>query len=137
MKPGVLEVPLQVPVGRFSLENQQAAGNGTGERRWTCISEGGGPSFEGIAGGTGCLRDNNSFTFGGGGGGGNLSGYRTLGHAFMRVARHDCRNGVGPLLINRGVLVIISDSEIEGNPQVDEPEIVERLWESNLPKFNR
>ena len=35
VKPGVLEVPLQVPVGHFSLENQQAAGNGTGERRRT------------------------------------------------------------------------------------------------------
>ena len=35
IKSGVLEVPLQVPVGHFSLESQQAARNGTGERRRT------------------------------------------------------------------------------------------------------
>ena len=61
VKPGMLEVPLQVPVGHFSFENQQAAGNGTGERRQTCIGEGGGQIFEGIEGGTGCLWDDNSF----------------------------------------------------------------------------
>ena len=55
MKPGVLEVPLQVSVGHFSLENQQAAGNGAGEWRWTCIGVGGWPSFEGLEGGIGCL----------------------------------------------------------------------------------
>ena len=60
VNPGMLEVPLQVPVGHFSFENQQAAGNGTGERRRTCIGEGGGQSFEGIGGGTGCLWDDNS-----------------------------------------------------------------------------
>ena len=60
VKPGMLEVPLQVPVGHFSLENQQAAGNGTGERRRTCIGEGGWQSFEGIERGTGCLWDDNS-----------------------------------------------------------------------------
>lgn len=35
LKPRVLEVPLQVPVGHLSLKNQQAAGNGTGESKLT------------------------------------------------------------------------------------------------------
>ena len=48
VKPGILEVPPQVPVGHFSLENQKAAGNGTSERRRTCIGEGGRPGFQGI-----------------------------------------------------------------------------------------
>ena len=44
----------------------------------------------------------------------------------MGVSRHDCPTGLGPLVISRQVLVIILDSEIEGNPQVDEPEIIEK-----------
>ena len=133
VKPGVLEVSFQVAVGHFSLENQQAAGNGTGERRWTCIDEGGGPSFQGIEGGTGCLRDDNSLT-GGGGGGGNFSGYRTSGNAFMGVYRHDWRTGVGPLMINSGVLAAILDGEIKGDPQVDEPEIVKKVLQEESAK---
>ena len=124
VKPGVLEVSLQVPVRRFSIKNQQAAGNGAGEWRWSCIGEGGGPSFQGIGGGTGCSWDGNYFTFGGGG---NFSGYRASGHAFVGVARHDWRTGVGPLVINSGVLVVILDGEIEGDPWVDELEIVEEV----------
>ena len=126
VKPGMLEVPLQVPVGHFSLENQQAAGNGTGEWRWACIGEGGGPRFQGIEGGIGCLWDDNSSTRGGGRGG-NFSRYRTSGHAFMGVDRHDWRTGVGPLVINSEILAVILHGEIKGDPQVDEPEIVRKI----------
>ena len=41
--------------------------------------------------------------------------------------RHDWRTGVGPLVINSGVLAVILDGEIKGDPQVDEPEIVEKV----------
>ena len=40
VKPGVLEVPLEIPVGRFSSENQQAAGNGAGEPKRTRFGRG-------------------------------------------------------------------------------------------------
>ena len=33
VKPRMLEVPPQIPVRGFSLENKQAAGNGAGKRR--------------------------------------------------------------------------------------------------------
>ena len=72
------------------------------------------------------MWNDNPFT-GGRGGGGNFSGYRTSGYAFMGVGRHDWRTGVGPLVINGGVLAVILDGEIKGDPQADEPKIVEKV----------
>ena len=48
--------------------------------------------------------------------------------------RHDWRTGVGPLGINSGVLAIILDGEIKGDPQVDEPEIVKKILGEQLVK---
>ena len=94
MKPRVLEVPLKVPPGRFSLENKQTAGNGAGGRRWAFISEGRG-SFQGIEGANGSFGGN-SFTFGGGG---YFSGHGTFRHALAEVAGHDWRTGANLLAI--------------------------------------
>ena len=87
-KSRVVKVPPEVPVGRFSLENQRAAGDGTGKPRGTCIGRarrgGGGWSFQRVWGGTGCLWES-SFNYRGG----NLSGRGTFGRDFMGVAGHD------------------------------------------------
>lgn len=37
VKSGVVEVPLEAPVGSFSLENQWADEGGTGQSLWACI----------------------------------------------------------------------------------------------------
>ena len=51
VKPGVIKVSLEVPVGCFSIEKQRAAGDGAGEPRWTCIGRGGrGWKFQWIRG---------------------------------------------------------------------------------------
>ena len=52
VNPGVIEVPLEVPVGRCSVENKRAAGDGAGEPRRACFGRGGGGrNFQGIRGG--------------------------------------------------------------------------------------
>ena len=84
VKPGVIKVSLEAPVGCSSIENKRASGDGAGEPRWACIGGGGGGwNFQGIGGGNRCLWEN--FTHGGG----NVGGHRTLGHDFMAVAGHD------------------------------------------------
>ena len=95
MKPRVLEMPLQVPVGRLPLENKQATGNGAGERIWASISGGRGLSLQGFEGANGPFGGN-SFTLGGGG---NFCGYGTFGHALAGVAGNDWRTGVKLLAI--------------------------------------
>ena len=45
----------------------------------------------------------------------------------MVVDRQGWRTGVGPLVINSGVLAVILHGEIKGDPQVDEPEIVRKI----------
>lgn len=77
------------------------------------------------------MWDDNSFT--GGEGGGNFSGYRASGH-FVGVARPDWRTGVMPLVINSQPLAIILDGGIEGGPQVDELEMVEKVLGEQLAK---
>ena len=85
VKSGVLKVSPEVSVGIFSIEDQQAAGDGTGEPWRTCIGGcAGGWNFEGARGGNG-LSGSNSFTFGGR----NLSGHGAIGLDFMGVAGHD------------------------------------------------
>ena len=84
VKPRVIKVSLEVPVGRFSVENERAAGDGAGEPRRACIGGGRGWwNFQGIKGGNRYTSEN--FTFGGG----NASGYGTFGNAFMGAVRHD------------------------------------------------
>jgi len=100
MKPRVPEVPLQVPSGSFSLENQRAGGNRTGKRRWTCSRERGAWSLQRAGGGSVCLW-NNSFIPAGRGG--NRSEYRAF--TFTGVARHSCTAEIRQLLGNRRVLV--------------------------------
>ena len=46
----------------------------------------------------------------------------------MGVDRHDWRTGVGPLVINSGVLAVILNGEINGDSQVDELEIVKKIF---------
>jgi len=55
MKSRVVEVPFQVPVGRFSFGNHRAGGDGTGELRLVGITEGGGWSLQGVGRGNECL----------------------------------------------------------------------------------
>ena len=40
VKPGVIEVPLEVPVGCFSIENKRAVGDGAGQPRRTYVGGG-------------------------------------------------------------------------------------------------
>ena len=84
VKPRVLKVPLEIPVGRFSLERQRATRDGTPELGQAFIFGGGrGWGFEVVGGGNGCSWDN-SFVVGGG----NLSRHGTIRHDLMGVARH-------------------------------------------------